>query len=164
MSNDWPAGVAADLLDSAIACYSDSGAPTIPDRQFLTHGNLPALDCPALAVTVTNLQARQSPPNRCTVEPRLRLFVWVVRCYPTLDDNGNPPPSADETAAAKLLQHDLGTLWDGLTERWAKATLFPSFDAIDCERVTFEMAQPMGPLGGTAGWSMPILVDVSGVR
>ena len=95
----WLSQLATDLLASAKACYAAPEAPTIPDIQLVTHGMLPAVDCPFLAVTMTAITADvlASKP-RCAVVPSVTFRIWVVRCFPTLDNQGNPPKPADEQA------------------------------------------------------------------
>lgn len=167
MTGDWPARLAADLLASAEMCYEVAGAPPCPSRSLVTFGRLPVLECPMLAVVLESIEARSgpgTPSNRCTAIPRARLGVWVARCYPTLRDDGSAPDALEEEAASVLLDADLGCLWDGLTQRWRGGVLFPSFDGLNCEAVTFGTSISAGPLGGTAAWALPVVVDLVGVR
>jgi hypothetical protein len=164
---DWPARLALDLLNAAEDCYDRPGSPTCPPRRGVIFGTLPALDCPMLAVTLVSVEARAgvgTPSNRCTAVPRARLAVWVARCYPTMDDSGNPPSITAEEQASCLLDADLGVLWDGLIGRWATGDLFPSFPGLACEAVTFGVSAAQGPSGGLASWSLPVTVDLVGIR
>lgn len=164
---DWPARLASDLLLSAVVCYEADGAPPLPDRRGILFGRLPVIECPMLAVVLEAIEARSgpgTPSNRCTAVPRARLVVWIARCYPVLRDDGAAPPVEEEEVASVTLDADLGCLWDGLTARWAAGALFPSFRGLNCEAVSFGLAIPQGPLGGTASWALPVTVDLVGVR
>jgi hypothetical protein len=165
----WPARLATDLLDAAEACYAGPRTPPCPPDRYLTFGLLPALNCDALLVTFTGVEPRAAftggaVGNRCTAIPRARLAVWIVRCFPTITEDGDAPPPNDVQAATALLDWDLGCLWDGLIGRWSDKALFPNFPGLDCEAVSFGVAQPYGPQGGVAGWQLPVLVDLVGVR
>jgi hypothetical protein len=167
MGADWPSRLASDLLSSSVACYDALGAPPCPQRAAVLFGTTPALDCPTLAVVLTSIEAKSgpgTPSNRCTAVPRARLAVWVSRCYPTLRDDGSPPPQREEEEASKLLDSDLGCLWDGLTGAWSEGTLFPSFPGLGCESVTIGTSVAFGPMGGLAAWALPVIVDLVGVR
>jgi hypothetical protein len=163
---DWPARLLLDLAVAAEDCYDGEGCPPIPSQARPVFGTLPVLDCPLLVVTFLGVEARApigTPANRCAVVPRARLAVWVARCYPTMGDDGSAPNPEAEAAASLTLDADLGCLWDGLTERWAAGELFPTFN-LGCEMVQFGVAQPSGPSGGTAAWSIPLTVDLATIR
>lgn len=162
---DWVARLADDLLAAAIASYADTGVDAPPSR--LTFGSIPALECPLLAVSVISLEARSpigTPGTRCAVVPRVRLAVWVARCYPAMHEDGSGPSADEETAAVTTLDTDLSILWDGLLGLWAQGKLFPSFPGLDCEAVSVGVAVPSGPLGGVAAWMIPVTADVLAVR
>jgi hypothetical protein len=97
-----------ELLKAVEQVYLDAGI-ALPDRHIWTAGEV-AWDCELLAVSLDSLRADE-PPNWSNpgITPCLRPIVGVfriavVRCVPTPNDDGRPPPveemalSADMTA------------------------------------------------------------------
>lgn len=56
---------------------------------------------------------RVHPCNRSTTAADLTLVV--TRCYPTLDESRNMPPTEDQDEAALSMHDDITTVWKALT-------------------------------------------------
>lgn len=156
---------AADLLDQLPA-----GAP---ERQYVAVG-LPALDCEQLTVHALQVGEASTDPSGTPLDrfardvraPRQTLVfcvITVVRCFPgaTLDDGANPePPSvADLAAAAATVSADGWTLWNGIPAaiRADELTLWRA-----ASFTGWESLQPVGPMGGMAGWTMGMQTRLDG--
>jgi hypothetical protein len=159
---EWIAHLAQDLLDTAIHAYDASDAPPLPAHQAVLFGHQPALDCELLAVCATHVEARPPPMQRCTVVARVRMSVWIARCYPVMQDDGTPPTRAAEMEASMLLATDLGTIWNHLVGTWADGRIFQRFEGINCEAVTWGLTSAVGPSGGLAAYQIPLIVDYMG--
>lgn len=135
--------IAADMLASLAARLADP-----PTRQYV-HAGEPAWDCEALIVTVPESGLQHSFPGeaatveQCSPPRHVNLQAWVIRCVPTLTDNGEPPTVADLDASAAVVLADVWTmayeLWDGWRDKdWGQP----------CTTVLFGPVSVIGPEGG----------------
>lgn len=132
----------------------DPNATPLPARQFVSAGQAP-WDCELLNVWVVRDFATSGGPEFELLQSidahpghSMRagvLGIQLVRCYPTGDDLGNPPPVADEEAAAAVVLGDVDHLWGSL---WAAAAAgqFSQRNGIVNSGWT-----SIGPEGGLAG-------------
>jgi len=150
MADPFELGALAQaLLGTVEATLVDAGRNV--GRSYLSHG-APAWDaCPSDQVTVhlAPLQFRSSGTgSQQQTQPQAGLVVQLVRCVPVPDDAGSGP------SAAELDESALGLIEDAA--RVAAAVLDVSAWASSCTSVTFGQMNPLGPLGGRAGWSWQI--------
>lgn len=128
----------------------------IPERRFVSHGQPTVEFCDGgtLALWHTPIETRQVGRRDA---PQLQLVttfnIDLWRCWP-VGNNFPPSPETIETAV-RMLQVDVVCLLDGLHQRLAK---FAS-----CELVQYQEVRALGPLGGMAGWRVPVTVGLSGV-
>lgn len=144
------ASTASDLLDAVVAAL-----PSPVVRAYVSHGP-PAWDlCSEDQATVHlgPVSLRQPPNGRCGAAPQVGMVVQVVRCHPTLDDQGQPPSEADLTAAASALADDLEAVIAAVVDQ--AGDLFG-----DCSAVIYQPATTLGPTGAVAGWSWPLVVTI----
>lgn len=137
---------------------------TSVDRQFVSHG-LPPFDCPnqltvhISALRATNPLTRSDIGPQCkAVIPAMDLAVTIVRCVPTLLDNGKLPSATDITTANQQLLQDLWELWRGLVDETIDGTLIPG---LGCSAFTWRQAVPIGPSGGFAAWQLNLEVALT---
>lgn len=144
---------AADLLASVVDrmgdVYDDYTPPIVlPERQYVHAGEV-AWDCEQVVVTVVDLRhafpGETAKPLVCSPPRHIHMEVWIVRCVPTLDDNGNPPSPAALDAAAHTELQDLWTLayvlWKGYSDADWGGT---------CASVLLGPVDTVGPLGAYA--------------
>lgn len=141
--------LAQALLETVTATLVDAGRPV--GRSFLSHG-APAWDaCPGDQVTVhlAPLSFRSTGAGRQQqTQPLAGLVVQLVRCVPVPDDTGAAP------SALELDESALGLMTDAARVFYAVAVT--SSWAASCDSVTFGQMNPLGPLGGRAGWTWQV--------
>lgn len=150
-----PGGPAAQLLRSCLDTYQAAGVEP-PEAQYLAPGPLAAWDGPHLAACLVQVLPGTSDGTTkpggwngnqvgSVSTPRAMYEARVLRCIPTVDDNGPPHPDAITDAAQTLLV-DCGLLLDAAFA-WANALPLGT-------KVTVGQATPLGPEGGLAGYSV----------
>jgi hypothetical protein len=151
---DYLQTLAADLLAASLAglAVARTGNPE-PDRVYISH-NSPAWDeCSGdgqLSVWIGPIVHTQvAVGSVCQIRASAPLCVTLLRCVPTMRDDGSPPTSAELTASADGLNRDV---WSLLTE------LYDYVAALGCDIVDVGSAEPLGPDGGLAGWR--VCIDV----
>ncbi len=138
----------------AVEDYYLANALPLPDRRLVSHGQSP-WDCELLNVWVARDYPTDGGPefeSLMSIRPHpghyfraAVLGVQLVRCYPTLADDGSPPDADTEAQAAAELLADADQLWRALLE------------ARDMGRfsqpngVAYEGWTALGPDGGLAG-------------
>ena len=124
MANDTAQELAEELLGEAVDALVCAGI-TPPALQYVAHG-IPPWDCELIAVNINPPQFFPLDTSRssCQVAPRLTFILTVVRCYPTQDENGNPPTGPVMNAAAAAINADLWVLMRTLARHTADGTLF----------------------------------------
>lgn len=128
---------ARELLDAALeAVAMTSGGPI--ERQYVSPG-MPAIDCPPqITVHAGGPAFAETAPVSPPLQPGERtlvgsvnlvaLTITVVRCTPTLGDDGDvvdwPDPGDLEASAAEIYE-DLWTIWNHLATLKRSGALFP---------------------------------------
>jgi len=148
MPADYLQTLALDLLAAAEAAVdvARTGNPN-PDRVYVAH-NEPAWDvCDGtgqLSVYVGPIISTQvTLGNVCQVRPAAPFCVTLLRCVPTMNDDGTPPSAAELTTSAGVLNSDIWSLLNGL---------YDFATDLGCDMVDVGEALPLGPDGGLAGW------------
>lgn len=160
--------LATDLLASATEALDYHGRP-LPDRRYVAHG-IPVWDCEQLVVAIRSIEQRiergvgQTSAAACATVGIVTLDLAIVRCVPTVDDQGRPPDADALTDSAVGLASDASVLWDLIAEGRQDGTLFGSFDGIVCSSVTVTQARADTPSGGLAGWTFPVRVTLDAAR
>jgi hypothetical protein len=157
-----------DLRDAVLRAYSSAGDP--PPEIRISAGLRATVDIGEGCADRIWLILQQVIPSTiaggevpCLVMPQAVLTVDLQRCWPTLDQGGRVDVKGEETAALRIAR-DASILWYGLMAQRQDGTLFSSFVGLDCEAVRPGQTIPVGPLGGSAGFQLPIRVDISGAR
>ena len=123
---------------------------SLPERRYVSPGQPPVEDCDGvLVVWFPQVETRQVSARNAGVTMRLAsLAVDVWRCWPTGDSH---PPTVEALSEATLvLLDDVDRLTAGLAE-WLGER---------CGTVEWRAAQPLGPLGGLAGWRLQVGVSL----
>ncbi len=103
--------------------------------------------------------------RRANPYPRLNLVFLVVTivrdCYPgpTLGATATVPDVADLVAASRELYADGWQLWNAIKAGLQDGELFSTEG---CKFVGWQPMQPLGPAGNTAGWTLPLQVQLDG--
>lgn len=158
MPNTEIIDLADGLLDAVVSAYADASVETLPGRRYV-HAGLVAFDCEQLVVTV-GPAFRGQPAAPSPIENRpgdlwaIQLGVLLLRCVPTLTDQGTPPSADELNAAGRELSIDARILTIGLTPKLKESP----FDV--CTLVATGNLDAQGPEGGFGGWLLPIQVTV----
>ena len=145
-----------ELFDIAVAAVApERTGQDVPDRRFIHHGQPVVEFCEGgtMALWHTPIEFRQigryDAPQIQTVTT-FNIDLW--RCWPI---GNNVPPSLERIEdAVRLLQIDAWCLIEGMQTGLAPLAA--------CELVQFQEVRALGPLGGMAGWRMPITIGLSG--
>lgn len=156
MQPDYLWRLAANLL--ALADDSLDPALTgqdVPGRQFIHHGQpvIEFCETGTLAVWYDAISTRQVGRSDAMQRQLVATFsIDLWRCWPI---GNNIPPSLETVEeAVRLLHTDVWCLVNGVQR---------GFDGLTgCELVQFQEVRSLGPLGGMAGWRMPITVGLTG--
>lgn len=148
--------LAQELRDVIRLGYAAAGVD-LPERQFVSPG-LPAWDCEILAIQLErtfgiagNLAAEIVEPQLPQAAHAMRgatFAVWLVRCVPTIHDDGtniHVPSVTEEEAAAKIIYSDVQLLLNVIVAAQRAGNL-PG-----CSGLAFEAWQGVGPQGGLSG-------------
>lgn len=146
------------LLASAVKAaivegYSDADAE-LPDRQYVTVGN-PAHDCEQLVVAVENTFGHEGAIQQELVEPHMarpahalrasRMAIHLLRCWPVVGDDEQPPTPDAEEEAAELALTDSQLLLNVIVAAQRAG------DLPRCGGVAFEQWTALTPSGGIGG-------------
>lgn len=141
--------IATDLLASVVDRMEDvfddyTPAIVLPARRYVHAGDV-AFDCEQVVVAAQDL-THSFPDAAAEIlvcsPPRHTAFeVWIVRCVPTLKDNGDPPTTTDLDAAAYQTLVDQWTLAYVL---WANRSDWSGV----CASLLFGPVEIVGPEGG----------------
>lgn len=156
-----PSVVAGRLLATVEAHYAAAGVK-LPERRYLLAGNAAgaAWDDEHVSVSLNAVQPGPTANSQRTslgsgqvgvVLPRGVFEVRILRCWPTVDDDGECPSAQEITAAAVPLMQDAGLLL-GVLHAYAAA------DWTGGTMTVGEIA-PLGPLGGLAGYAAVITLS-----
>jgi hypothetical protein len=155
--------VAADSLDGTLG--------GIPDRVFRSPA-APAFDCcpeqSQLSVHVSRLaEAALEPTGRGDGEAlranlgsviKATYAITVVRCAPSMDAFGNPPPPAEIQAVADVVEMDGWALWNGIRHAYTNGLIFEH-----CQGVNFDDGVPIAEQGQCVGWLFVIRAMIPGI-
>lgn len=92
------------IRDVVVSAFSSAGV-SLPEQRFVANGPV-AFDCELFAVEVTRVyrglpNQQDAQASKCGGPRSADISLWVVRCVPMLEENGNPP-SGDEIQASAL--------------------------------------------------------------
>jgi hypothetical protein len=145
--------LALDALAAVEGYYSGQGVD-LPPRRLVSAGQSP-WDCELVNVWVQRDYPTAGGPELSqftSIRPHAGNFfraavlgVQVVRCYPTLDDMGNPPTPEAELEAAELVHLDADLVWEALLAASSIGTFSQR------NGVAYEGWTSLGPDGGLAG-------------
>ena len=160
-----PTEYAQELLDLCSVALADTvGGPV--DREYLSAGR-PVLDCEQLTVSVTSLGDASFPAQSVVgagqrhITGALNLYgflVTIVRCVPTIDENGAIPTVGEESDAAAKVHQDLIAIWNAVRQAKRSDDLFGG----SCELLFFDGARALDSEGGLGGWEIEFRADISG--
>lgn len=159
-----------EYLTACLAALADT--PAGPPSRFYISPGPPAWDCcdqltvhtGGLVVADTfPLQPMLAPGHRVQNQGRVNLVYLVatiLRCAPTLGENGELPDVAAFNTAARQTNADLWAIWNHLTRAKRDGTLFQP----DQVEVFFDPAVALNQQGGCAGWAIQLRVSLEGYR
>lgn len=138
-----------------------AGGVDLPERRLVVPG-LPAWDCELLAVQLErqfshagNIAAEVVEPTSAAAGFAMRgaLFaITLLRCVPTVDDDGNPPPvDAEEDAAHKVLV-------DSQLMLNVLVVAVRAGDIAGCNSLAFVEWVSAGPDGGLGGGTLRVRI------
>lgn len=157
-----PSRVAARLLAAVEARYARTGL-ALPERRYLLAGNAAgaAWDDAHVSVSLNSLQPGPTPGSQNTDAPsshqgqvvllRGIYEIRILRCWPALGEDGEPPEAEEITAASEEAMRDAGEILQAVYE----------FAAADRSNATMRIGevQPLGPLGALAGYSIVVTIS-----
>lgn len=155
--------LASSVLDVAVAALEASTAGC-PARRYVSDGPAVAWDCEQVTVSVEgtfghggDVSAETVEPVRCLWMRGARLGIWVTRCCPTMDDDGNPPPVEDVEASAAAVLEDPQILADAVVAAYKAGEL------VEVPGLSLEQWQGIGPEGGLTGGVLFLRFDLATV-
>jgi hypothetical protein len=110
----------------------------------------PSSHFPAVDQTVMGLRGCTPPPTTAA-----EIVVTLLRCTPTLDENGCPPPCEAMDASARVLYTDMATVANALT------CCLPG-TAPRGRRFVLGQSRIVGPEGGCVGVEQRVTVALPG--
>lgn len=166
---------AQELLDVADECTAltvGGQISLIPKARVYVSPGDPAFDCcPMLAVSGSSLGEDYAvttqvgaPSNRGhgAAYQRSNLVgftIWVLRCTPVPDKNGNPPSVARLDASAQKVLQDAWCIWNGVMQAIRDDLLWGG----RCTEIYFDQAVQITPQGGCAGFRIPLRAHLGGI-
>jgi hypothetical protein len=159
-----------EFFDACVRALADTpdGAP---ECRYIAEG-APAWDvCPCLVVHCGGADIGQTFPlqpalataHRVAVQGEVDLIVLtatILRCAPSLDDQGHLPTPESHALAAQQTSADLWAIWNHLKTEFRAEVIF----APKTREFAFEPAISVNPGGGCAGWQIPLRVQLGGYR
>lgn len=155
--------IAQDLEVGLRDCYTRLGMDDrFPDIFHTFGATVPHDTCNTAWITLATVQAvtLQTGAGRCAVAPLTTYRIDLVRCWPSVDSQGIPNFEAQQRVALDL-ERDAAALWELATLCYERS-LF-TIPELGCDAVTFRDMRPIGPLGGFAGWTFPIEINMWGI-
>lgn len=154
------------------ACYAALGdTPAGPPSMAFVAPGPPPWDCELLTVHVMTVGLGDTLPLVPPLAPLHRaarqgevnivqLVATVIRCIPTMDNDGQFPAAADEVAAAAQQYADLWAIWNFCRRAKYLDLLFPPRE----REFGFIPSIVQRQQGGMAGWEIPIYVELDGYK
>lgn len=139
-----------DILDSLLQAALE-GLSDPPERAFVGLGPQTAWDCEQMWVRAGETVPVYQEKSNCSTGFTVDVHLTIVRCVPTVDDNGQAPSVRQLNEASEDLSTDAGELY-AVLQSWsppapAQQTLIVSW-------------LPLGPEGGYAGGEWIVRVRV----
>jgi len=123
MFDDQISTLLTEVLDCVVAAFEDADAPGFC-RSGLVGGTVAWDDCCDCGNGNGQLWVRlvewlpdpdiEQRDHGCNESSRLSIGIGTLRCVPTIDEEGNAPSAAAETAAAERLHSDAQIVRDGV--------------------------------------------------
>lgn len=155
-----------DRAAAILTCAKTALGDACPERAFVTVG--PAVhdftidedgNCASqLTVSMVAVDMRQETRNRCYVALRPTYRLELSRCVTAIEEDTRVPSAPLLDSEAQTLYSDAVALLDGILGAWKSPTA-PLFPGRECSEVSFGPLRPVGPSGGSAGWSWDITLD-----
>lgn len=166
--------ILSDVLTACQNAYGQTGAPEIPARTFVAHGQ-PVVQPGVDQLTVQSLGISAVHPFplaqlralRTTVVPSAGISIEIWRsCWPSPDATSHASKNAVSpqqfTAASSALALDLTTVWGWLADLAVHDGLVASFPTIaGAADISMSPAIPLGPQGTMAGWKILLAAKMS---
>lgn len=166
------AELAQKILDKVVQHYAADVHPysqALPDRRYVAPGDSAAVawDCEQLTVAIIGVGAGWAPDSGSSTARTgtpasvfgLRHAVYsitLVRCTPTVEEDGDAPPADLLHTAGLHYLRDVGLVSQALVEAGAEAKRL-SQGAV----VTAGNVQPVGPAGGFVGLEGQLTITTS---
>jgi hypothetical protein len=134
---------------------------TIPDRVYCAPGADLVFDCEQMTVhlsrIISNFQGNDSPyPAPHAIRRKsAEFYVTLVRCVPTMEEDGEPPSPAGLTTSAGVIMNDAMALRVALETIDAQHSLVPRNIP-----TTVGQLNTIGPLGALAATQIVYTVEV----
>lgn len=159
MSNDFLYTVASQALAAVVSRFATEGI-SLPARQYVTGGQI-ALDCEQVVVEVVRVYtgtpgAELANPVSCAVPRSAEMRIWIVRCVPTLKDNGDFPTQAELDASGEELLTDGWVLVWGLLQEYRDGNFLSQ-----CDKLVIGNLSAVGPEGGFGGFTLSFDADLT---
>jgi hypothetical protein len=152
----------ATKLLGLVADDLESQGIVLPERQYVAPGADLVFDCEQLTVRHTRIipgmQGSDTPVPAVThkkIRKSAEFFVTLVRCVPTMQDDGTPPSVTEYNDASKIMMDDAVALRVALEDIEHQHLLVP----VNVP-VTVGELRTMGPLGGFAANEMMYSVEI----
>ena len=95
--------------------------------------------------------------DRCVIRHQVFFAATLLRCFPTVDDQGQPPSALTLDAAGRALALDGQAMWQAITGAVREGT-WP--EGVLCRSVHPQGLEPLAPSGGLAGWQVGVSVTL----
>jgi hypothetical protein len=135
---------------------------TVPDRQYVAPGSDLVFDCEQLTIRLTRIipgMQGADTPYPVVTHSKLRktceLFVTMVRCIPTIHDDGSPPTVSEYGPQTQIMFDDAMALRIVMEDIEHKHLLLPPNVP-----ATIGELHTVGPLGGFAANEMMYSAEI----
>lgn len=155
--------IANDLLDAVTSHYTSKGVG-LPLRQYVANGP-PVYDCEQLTVFCERTAGYEEDPAAAISRHHAGMPGWamragyyaigLVRCAPTIDDQGKPPSVDRESGSAQEIMRDAGLMLNGLITAY-RTGLLPG-----CTSLSFLQWDCPGAQGGYASGILHVAVGLA---
>ncbi len=135
---------------------------SVPERQYLAPGADVVFDCEQLTVRIARIIPGMQGADttfpvvtHCALRKTAELYVTLVRCVPTMHDNGDPPTVDEYNQSSIITFDDAFALRVALENIEHNHLLVPV--NVPC---TIGQLNTLGPLGGLAAVDMMFSVEL----
>lgn len=155
---DLAADLLASVIDRVTDVYDDyTPAIELPERRYVHAGEV-AWDCEQVVVSggpLTHAFPGEAGEQLVCSPPRhVQLDVWIVRCVPTMGDNGDPPTTEALDDAARIT----------LTDQWVLSYVLWAYRDDwkgTCASLLLGPVEIVGPEGTYSAVHAPVFVLVT---